>query len=344
MIYSYFLYILIFLFICKTFFSDNNLENIIYLSFISILCTVQYLLFNAADVSITEASIGASFSSILSLKFLSQYQDRANIGKTTNYNSLIKKIELCCYISFCLYFSYLIFNNKLFENDLYNFSDLNKRLYNISVFDYINKTKIEIGIKNIVTAVLAFFRGYDTLIETLVILTAGISVLNTLYDISKIENKYEIKLEEISKIQILYRFTVFFLPFIVIFAFYILFHGEESPGGGFQFGVIMASAFILYSLVISEDYILKLFSIKNLLRLSAFGCLIYMIVGIYPLLKGTSDSFLNYDLLLCADDISNKLCISKSRKIGIILVELGVGIAVFAVSLSLFLNLRLKSK
>ena len=39
------------------------------------------------------------------------------------------------------------------------------------------------------------------------------------------------------------------IPFIMLFALYVQFHGDFGPGGGFQAGVILASAFILYGLI-----------------------------------------------------------------------------------------------
>ena len=40
-----------------------------------------------------------------------------------------------------------------------------------------------------------------------------------------------------------------FIPFILLFAFYVQFHGDFGPGGGFQAGVIFAAAFVLYGLI-----------------------------------------------------------------------------------------------
>ena len=43
------------------------------------------------------------------------------------------------------------------------------------------------------------------------------------------------------------------IPFILLFGLYVQFHGDFGPGGGFQAGVIFASAFILYALVFGLD-------------------------------------------------------------------------------------------
>ena len=54
------------------------------------------------------------------------------------------------------------------------------------------------------------------------------------------------------------------LPFILMFGFYVQLHGEYSPGGGFQAGVILASAFILYALIFGPDQALAVFPPQRL--------------------------------------------------------------------------------
>ena len=43
------------------------------------------------------------------------------------------------------------------------------------------------------------------------------------------------------------------IPFILLFALYVQFHGDYGPGGGFQAGVIFAAGFILYALIFGLD-------------------------------------------------------------------------------------------
>ncbi|MDH3640349.1 MAG: cation:proton antiporter, partial [Gammaproteobacteria bacterium] len=43
--------------------------------------------------------------------------------------------------------------------------------------------------------------------------------------------------------------TKFLLPFILLFALYVQFHGDYGPGGGFQAGVIFGAGFVLYGLI-----------------------------------------------------------------------------------------------
>jgi multicomponent Na+:H+ antiporter subunit B len=365
-IFNYLFYLLILFCSIQLVCNKNNIENIIISSLISLFCVIQYILFNAPDVAITEASIGASISSIFALKFLSQSKlvlinNQNSLNKKT-YNGILNFIynnrvfipKITLFLLFIAIFFYSFFRlslSDLFLSEKFSkFGEFNRNIYNDSIKSYIMETKDKIEIKNLVTSILAFFRSYDTLIETLVILVAGVSVFHIL---GTPNNSHKIiENEELSKSFIIYRLAMFFIPFIILFGFYIQIYGENSPGGGFQSGVIFASCFILYSIIISEDIVNKFFSIKNLIRLGAFGCFLYLFVGILPILINgvfgdnqsyiLNKAFLNYDYLLCFKDIQNLDCIKLSRKIGIFTIEIGVGICVFSIILSLFLNLKIR--
>jgi len=118
----------------------------------------------------------------------------------------------------------------------------------------------------------------------------------------------------------------FLTPFILMYALYVQFHGEYSPGGGFQAGVIFASAFIAYCLLYGLDKALDILSLDALRILSAIGVLLYSGVGVVTMLLG--GNFLDYNVL-------HSSAVS-GQQWGIILVELGVGITVFSVMLLVF--------
>ena len=119
----------------------------------------------------------------------------------------------------------------------------------------------------------------------------------------------------------------FFMPFILILGLYVQFHGEYSPGGGFQAGVIVASGLILYSLIFSMEELLEIIPLKTILNLCCFGAFLYIIVGFITLFLG--GNFLEYNVLLPQN---HKI----AQQIGIITIELGVGIAVFSVMLLIY--------
>jgi len=117
-----------------------------------------------------------------------------------------------------------------------------------------------------------------------------------------------------------------FIPLILLFALYVQFHGEFGPGGGFQAGVIFAAGFILYALVFNLETA-KHVAPTGLLRvLMATGLLIYAAVGMDSLLLG--GNFLDYNVLL--DDPVH------GQHLGIILIELGVGVTVASTLIVVF--------
>ena len=80
---------------------------------------------------------------------------------------------------------------------------------------------------------------------------------------------------------------------IVLFALYVQFHGDFSPGGGFQAGVIMSVAFILYGIVFSLESAKKVFPEWVVHKLLALGVLIYAGTGVATMLLGYD--FLDFD-------------------------------------------------
>ncbi len=116
------------------------------------------------------------------------------------------------------------------------------------------------------------------------------------------------------------------IPFILLFGLYVQFHGDFGPGGGFQAGVIMSAAIILYSLVFGLGAAERIIPKSVLVFLTALGVLVFAGVGIESLFLG--GNFLNYSVLAGTQ--------VAGQHIGILLVELGVGITVFAVMLTIF--------
>lgn len=116
------------------------------------------------------------------------------------------------------------------------------------------------------------------------------------------------------------------IPLILIFALYVQAHGDFGPGGGFQAGVIFAAGFILYGLVFDLDHARQVANPAWLPVLMALGVLIYAGVGVQGLLLG--GNFLEYNVL-ATDPV-------HGQHLGIMLIELGVGITVAAVMIAIF--------
>ncbi len=116
------------------------------------------------------------------------------------------------------------------------------------------------------------------------------------------------------------------IPVIMIFALYVQFHGEYSPGGGFQAGIVFTAAFIVYTLLYGLEAAQKAISPAVAHALAAIGVLLFIAFGYASMLLG--GNFLEYKVLLPNDQ--------AGETFGIIGIELGVGITVAAVALTLF--------
>jgi len=121
--------------------------------------------------------------------------------------------------------------------------------------------------------------------------------------------------------------TKLFIPFILAFGFYVITHGELGPGGGFQGGVILATAFILYALIYGRPALYRILPPTLTDVLAAVGVLIYSGVGATCLLLG--GKFLDYSML-------NKASPGDGEALGMTLVEYGVGITVSMVMVIIF--------
>jgi multicomponent Na+:H+ antiporter subunit B len=117
------------------------------------------------------------------------------------------------------------------------------------------------------------------------------------------------------------------IPYLLLFALYVQFHGDYGPGGGFQAGVIFAAAFILYGLIFGLDAARRILRPAFLEGLVALGVLIFAGTGVVAMLRG--GNFLDYSALNHQDPV-------HGQHLGILLVELGVGITVSAVMISIF--------
>ena len=116
------------------------------------------------------------------------------------------------------------------------------------------------------------------------------------------------------------------IPAILLFALYVQFHGDYGPGGGFQAGVIFASGIILYALIHGTKKAEKVISLSLAKTFAAVGLLLYASVGLLGIFLG--GNYLNYNVL--ANDPVH------GQHWGIFFIELGVGITVATVMISIF--------
>ncbi|MEM7661939.1 MAG: Na(+)/H(+) antiporter subunit B [Pseudomonadota bacterium] len=121
----------------------------------------------------------------------------------------------------------------------------------------------------------------------------------------------------------------FLIPIIVVYAFYVQFHGDYGPGGGFQAGVILAVAVILYALVFGVPAALEAIPAVFARGVASVGLLLYAGVGLWAMLNG--GDYLDYDFLVEEEEGGH-----AGQHLGILLIELGVLFTVAGAMVTIF--------
>jgi multicomponent Na+:H+ antiporter subunit B len=282
----------------------------------SLLMAANFFVLDAADVALTEAAVGAGVATVLLLGALALTPTRERPG-THRIG-----VAVAVAVANVLVIGYATINAP-------SFGDPMAPVHQHVAPWYLEKTAEYIDIPNVVTAVLASYRGYDTLGEVFVILIAGIGVLFVMSAGRDhlVPKHPEPRLDEGLRHHLIPRVVSrMVIPFIVLFGLYVQFHGEYGPGGGFQAGAIIAAGLILYSIIEGERAALKLLPMRVLFAMAIAGTMLYAGVGVVCMLLG--GNFLDYSVLS-----SNPVA---GQQAGIILIEFGVGLAVTGVLLSVF--------
>jgi multicomponent Na+:H+ antiporter subunit B len=192
---------------------------------------------------------------------------------------------------------------------------------------YLYQSQVDIGIPNTVTSVLASYRALDTLGELVVVFTAGVAVLSLLGPLARPKEARVDADFHLADYRVIRVITALLLPFILLFALYVLFHGEYGPGGGFQAGVIFASGAVLYSLVFGLDRAQYVVPRGALWSLVSLGLLLYLGLGLLTMVLG--GSFLDYTTLSPGHP-------ETGQHFGILVVEAAIGATVSAVMAGIF--------
>jgi multicomponent Na+:H+ antiporter subunit B len=116
------------------------------------------------------------------------------------------------------------------------------------------------------------------------------------------------------------------IPFILLFALYVQFHGDFGPGGGFQAGVIFAAGIIFYALIFGLEATRTILPERWVESLMAIGVLVYAGIGFAGIALG--GNFLDYRVL------DHDAVHGQHR--GIFWVEVGVALTVCGVMLKIF--------
>lgn len=278
----------------------------------SLIAASLFVFMDAADVALTEAAVGAGVSTLLLLKTLGLTETRITPPKRNSWGSLVAVM---------LVGGVLIYGTLDITPYGVGLAENNQHV----TAAYLNQSMSQTGVPNVVTSILASYRGFDTMGELFVIFTASIGVLAVL-SVARPETAASRSL--ISEHLVLRVIAKILIPLIMTFAFYVQFHGEYSPGGGFQAGVIFASSMILYTMLFGNEAARQVLNERATQVLAFIGLTLFAGTGVLTMLLG--GEFLNYSAL-AQDPVQGQLW-------GILVVELGVGFTVAALIYRIYLE------
>ena len=318
----------------------------ILLGIYSLLMALSWTNMEAYDVAFTEAAVGAGISTILLIGALIFTGSKEGSRQPLQWPALILVAAVGALMAYG-------------ANDFPNVGDPQAPIHEGVARHYLEDSYHETHVPNMVTSVLASYRGYDTMFETAVIFAAGITLIlllrnpregkplkqplpeahlerHTPGEAPSVTESGELSLWErpeppealapLREQAVLAQTTKLLIPFIVLYGMYVITHGEIGPGGGFQGGVILAAAYILYALVFGSDAARQNLPQRWTDRIAALGVLLYAGVGVATMLLG--GSFLDYHRLGEHPQ--------HAQELGMTLVEAGVGLTVASVMITLF--------
>lgn len=129
----------------------------------SLVAAAQFVVLDAVDVAFTEAAVGAGISTVLALATLAlvpKQEKLHDVAVLPAFLAIATGALLCIAVA-----------------DLPRFGDAGAPIHNHVAPEFIAGSATDIGVPNVVTSVLASYRGYDTLGEVVVVFTAAIAVL-----------------------------------------------------------------------------------------------------------------------------------------------------------------------
>jgi multicomponent Na+:H+ antiporter subunit B len=306
------------------------LAAILLMGIYSLISAVWYVVLDAVDVAFTEAVVGAGVSTIVLLGAILLTRAEA---ETVNWRRLVFPALTVFVVGALLIYAAL---------DLPSFGDPVSPSNAYVGRAYLEATPGEVGTPNVVTAVLSSYRGFDTLGETVVIFAAGVGAAMLLgFGERAMGGKVHVPPGDHGVV--LRVVARLFIPLILLFAFYVQFHGDLGPGGGFQAGVILAVAVILHALVFGLRETMVAVRPGVARGAAAIGVLLYAGVGFICVLNG--GAFLDYDYLFppgVEAQIPPWLLGDPDhphhwgQHFGILLIELGVLCTVAATMITLF--------
>jgi multicomponent Na+:H+ antiporter subunit B len=258
------------------------LAAILLMGIYSLISAVWLMVMDAADVAFTEAVVGAGVSTIVLLGAILLTRGET---ERMDWRRLVAPGVLAIAVGGILIFAAIGLPD--FGNPA---SPANIHVGRA----YLEATPHDIGMPNVVTAVLSSYRGFDTLGETTVIFAAGIGVALMLGFGPRAS--FAPPRAAAGDHHVVLRVTAkLLIPLIALYAFYVQFHGDLGPGGGFQAGVIMAVAVILHGLVFGLGETMTALPPQLMRSTASLGVMLYAVIGVICIVNG--GGFLDYDHL-----------------------------------------------
>ena len=274
----------------------------------------------AVDVAFTEAAVGAGVSTVFFIAVL------FNTTRRIKFNPLDITTKLFAGV-LCVVFGYLLF---LGVSDLPMWGSPESPVNSGMSSYYIEEAYHDTKVPNLVTAVLADYRAFDTMFETCVVFIAMLGIFMLLKKEDDIAEQ-EVEQNNSLIIRVAARFMT---PFIQLFGLYVIAHGHHSPGGGFQGGVILGTSLILLAMGNNMAFVKQFLSIPKMVSFATIGVLIFAGWGLIPVFFG--HAFLDYSawsyLLPFTDEV-------MARSHSMLAVEIGVGLTVMCGMYGIYMSL-----
>ena len=139
---------------------------------------------------------------------------------------------------------------------------------------------------NVCYSVVFNFRGYDTMGESILLVAAIIGCMTILHSSSRVIRDNPIRDVVKAKGVIVRSGINILIPLACVYGGYVILHGDSSPGGGFQGGVVVASIVLLVFLGYYRKNLYKVFKEHFLHNTETLAEIAYILIGVYGIVGG----------------------------------------------------------
>jgi len=279
----------------------------------------------AVDVAFTEAAVGAGVSTVFFVATIYRTTRQSNYKR----KDLFIRSFSAVVVSVVALALFAVIADFPYWGD--PFSPVNDYVGSY----YITHTMAHSNVPNVVTSVLADYRGFDTMFETCVVFVACIGIYAILRRRKKQAKAEDTAVKHVAHDSLIIRVaSQIMVPFMQLFALYVVAHGHHSPGGGFQGGVVLGASVILLALAFNVKTTLKYLSEKSMIAYSAIGVLIFAGTGLLCMFLG--GNFLDYSVLSQILPYTDEV---MARSHAMLIVEIGVALTVMSAMYGIYLSL-----